>query len=213
MSAELRRSKHLADKKNKNLSNVSSSSNKESLRSINKMDTAAVEDNTSTRKTAKSTSSRASRTGCEQLQKRHEQLQKQYELMDLKLALKLVEFQGENDGISDRSSEIRVESGSVNESCGPDVNKWVKGDTPWGLADKQQDHNSNKSVEQNLPVTKSNSIKKGSSSSLNRSFSSCENSISPVFTPRLAKLRWRHFRLAEIYLSIYKFQQLMWLLK
>ncbi|KAL3285685.1 hypothetical protein HHI36_000217 [Cryptolaemus montrouzieri] len=102
MSAELIRSKRLAVKKNKNLSNVSSSSNKESKRSIKKMDTAAVEDNTSTRKTTKSTSSQASR--------------KQQELMDLKLALKLVEFQGEDDGISDESSESRVESGSVNKS-------------------------------------------------------------------------------------------------
>ncbi|KAL3275720.1 hypothetical protein HHI36_020468 [Cryptolaemus montrouzieri] len=122
------------------------------------MDAAAVEDNTSTRKTAKSTSSQASRVrraeletaiakkqlGQERLklQTEREQLQKQHELMYLKLALKLLEFQGEDDGISDKSSESRVESGTVNESCGPDVDKWVKVDTPWGLAHKQQDHHS-----------------------------------------------------------------------
>ncbi|KAL3279251.1 hypothetical protein HHI36_016764 [Cryptolaemus montrouzieri] len=126
MSAELRRSKRVPDKKNKNLSNVSSSSTKESPRSINKMDAAVVEDNSSTRKTAKSSSNQASRVRRAELetaiskkrleqelqtervhfQERHDQLQKQQELMNLKLALKLVEFQGEDNSISDKSSEI-----------------------------------------------------------------------------------------------------------
>ncbi|KAL3270176.1 hypothetical protein HHI36_009233 [Cryptolaemus montrouzieri] len=111
MSAELERSKRVADEKNKNLSNVSSSSNEESQRSINKMNAAAVEDN----------------------------------------------FQ---PGKQRKARSVKIQD--------PDVDKWIKRDTPWRLADKQQDHHSDKSVIKNLPVSKSISIKKVSSSSSNR---------------------------------------------